>query len=74
VLRFYANLKDLGLAGRMTARDPAEPVPPDDLRHLMRLIEEACQSALPLLDKDDTERKAKIEAMGALKAAERSAS
>jgi hypothetical protein len=54
VLRFYANLKDLGLAGRMTARDPAEPVPPDDLRHLMRLIEQACQSALPLLDKDAT--------------------
>jgi hypothetical protein len=81
VVIFYANLQDLDFAGRMTSSDPADPVPPKDLRDLMTLIEKACQSALPLLnklpqDKDDpdTERKAKIEAMGALKAAERSAS
>ena len=55
----YANLKGIEHAGRMTASDPAEHVPPEDLRALMNLIEDACrQNALPLLsklpwDKDD---------------------
>jgi hypothetical protein len=56
----------------VTARDPAEPVPPDALRELMKIIEGACRkNVLPLLSKlprdkadPDTERKAKIEAMG----------
>ena len=56
----------------MTARDPAEPVPLDALRELMKIIEGACrQNVLPLLSNlrrdaadPDTERKAKIEAMG----------
>ena len=56
----------------MTARDPAEPVPLGDLRELMEIIEDVCRrNALPLLSKlprdeadPDTERKAKIEAMG----------
>ena len=70
VVMFYANLKDLEHAGRMTASDPAEPVPPDDLRDLMKIIEDACrQNVLPLLsklprDKANTELKAKIDAMG----------
>ena len=52
VVTFYANLKDIEYAGRMTASGPAEHVPPDDLRALMKLIEDACrQSALPLLSK-----------------------
>jgi hypothetical protein len=70
VVIFYANLQDLNFAGRMTSSDPAEPVPPDALSGLMKLIEKACQSALPLLSElppntadPDTERKAKIEAM-----------
>jgi hypothetical protein len=71
VVTFYANLKDLEYAGRMTARDPAEPVPPDALRELMKIIEGACRrNVLALLSKlprdkadPDTERKAKIEAM-----------
>jgi len=73
VVIFYANLQDLDFAGRMTSSDPAEPVLPKDLHGLMTLIEKACQSALPLLNKlpqdkgnPDTERKAKIAAMGAL--------
>jgi hypothetical protein len=78
VVTFYANLKQLEHAGQMAAGNPAEPVPPGDLRELMKFIEIACrQNALPLLSKlprdkanPDTERKAKIEAMGAL-AAER---
>jgi hypothetical protein len=71
VVTFYANLKDIEFAGRMTASDPAEPVPAEALNDLLKLIEKACQSALPLLSKlprdkadPDTERKAKIEAMG----------
>jgi hypothetical protein len=72
VLTFYTNLDELEHAGRMTARDPAEPVPPDGLRELMKIIEGACRrNVLPLLSKlprdkadPDTERKAKIEAMG----------
>ena len=70
VVTFYANLDELEHAGRMTARDPAEPVPPDALRELMKLVENACrQNVLPLLsklprDKADIERKAKIGAMG----------
>ena len=72
VVTFYANLKDLEHAGRITARDPAEPVPPDDLRELMKIIEDLCRrSGLPLLFKPprdeadhDTERTAKIKAMG----------
>jgi hypothetical protein len=71
VLNFYANLKQIEHAGRMAA-NPAGYVPPADLRALVKLIEEACrQNALPLLSKlprdkaaPDTERKAKIEAMG----------
>jgi hypothetical protein len=70
VVTFYANLDELEHAGRMTARDPAEPVPPDALRELMKIVENACrQNVLPLLsklprDKTDIERKAKIGAMG----------
>ena len=72
VVTFYANLDELEYPGWMTARDPAEPVPPDALRELMKIIEGACrQTVLPLLAKlrrdeadPDTERKAKIEAMG----------
>jgi len=69
VVMFYANLKDLEHAGRMTANQGGY-VPPADLRALMKLIEDACrQNVLPLLSKlpqdkadPDTERKAKIEA------------
>jgi hypothetical protein len=55
VVMFYANLKDLEHAGRMT--------------DLMKIIEDACrQNVLPLLsklprDKANTELKAKIDAM-----------
>jgi hypothetical protein len=73
VVTFYANVKDIEFAGRMIASDPAELVPRKPIHDLRKLIEKACQSALPLLnklpqDKDDpdTERKAKIAAMGAL--------
>jgi hypothetical protein len=80
VLVFYANLKQLEHAAQLAATLDEPPVcRPDDLRHLMKLIEDACrQNVLPLLSKlprdkadPDTERKAKIEAMGALAAAER---
>jgi hypothetical protein len=72
VLTFYSNLKGIEHVGRMVASNPAEPVPPDSLRALMKRIEDACrQNVLPLLSKlprdkadPDTERKAKIEAMG----------
>jgi hypothetical protein len=48
---FYANLKDLEHAGRMTANQ-AGYVPPADLRDLMQQIENACrQNVLPLLSK-----------------------
>ena len=68
---FYANLKQIEHAARMSA-NPAGYVPSADLRVLMKLIEGACrQNVLPLLSKlprvkadPDTERKAKIEAMG----------
>jgi hypothetical protein len=69
VLTFYTNLKGIEHAGRMAA-DPAGFVQPNELRALMKLIEDACrQNVLPLLsklprDKTDPERKAKIEAMG----------
>jgi hypothetical protein len=48
---FYANLKDLEHAGRMSANQ-AGYVPPADLRDLMQQIENACrQNVLPLLSK-----------------------
>jgi hypothetical protein len=64
VVTFYANLKDIEFAGRMTGGEPKQPtepkhllspdrlyVSPDDLNALAALIEKACQSALPLLPK-----------------------
>jgi hypothetical protein len=71
VLTFYTNLKGIEHAGRMAA-DPAGFVQPNELRALMKLIKDACrQNVLPLLSKlprdktnPDTERKAKIKAMG----------
>ncbi len=78
VLTFHANLKQIEHQGR-TAANQYGDVPPADLRALVKLIENACRrNALPLLSElpqdennPDTERKAKIEAMGALAAAER---
>ncbi len=73
VLIFYANLKQLEHAGRIAASMVEPPVcRAEDLRVLMKLIADACrENVLPLLSKlprdkadTDTERKAKIEAMG----------
>jgi hypothetical protein len=66
VVTFYANLDELEHAGRIAARDPGEPVPPDALRELMKIIEDACrQNVLPLLsklprDKTDIEQKRRL--------------
>jgi hypothetical protein len=78
VLMFHANLKQIEHQGRSSANQDRD-VPPADLRALMKLIEHACrQNVLPLLSElpqdennPDTERKTKIEAMGALAAAKR---
>lgn len=74
VLIFYANLKGIEYQGRTMAAGPGETVPRDDLHALIKLIEDACRQNVLLLlrklpwDKNnpDTERKAKIEAMGAV--------
>ena len=78
VLMFHTNLKQIEHQGRRSG-DQRGDVPPADLRALVKLIELACrQNVLPLLSElpqdennPDTERKTKIEAMGALAATER---
>ena len=73
VLMFHTNLKQIEHQGRRSGNQRGD-VPPADLRALVKLIERAChQNVLPLLSElpqdennPDTERKAKIEAMGAL--------
>ena len=75
-LMFHTNLKQIEHQGRRSGNQYGD-VPPADLRALMKRIEEACrQNVLPLLSElpqdennPDTERKTKIEAMGALAAA-----
>ena len=51
VVTFYANLRDIEFAGRMSGGAAAAPrhVSPTALRDLADLIDKACQSALPLL-------------------------
>jgi hypothetical protein len=67
VASFYANIRHIQFAGKITGSGPTEIVDPPELNQLAKLIEQACRrNALPLLaelpqDEADMELKTKIE-------------
>jgi hypothetical protein len=65
VTSFYANIERLNFTARFLTHDPEELVPRENIENIVRLVEQACRTSLPLLselpfDDRDADFRAKI--------------